>query len=225
MAIAVLFDGTDMPREMYDRVLAAGGRAVAEQAGRSIHVAYRSGTGFGVVDVWESEEALGQFAETVLLPTFAEVGLELPPPQVYPLHNTMGAHPGTRNVATVQAVYEAFGRGDIPFILEQLADDVDWESGGQDHGIPWLIPGRGVAHVASFFESLRAIDVKRFEPFSIVADGDRVIALINLEAVVLETGRTVSDLEVHVWTFRDDGKVTSLRHVVDTIAHRAGLER
>ena len=93
------------------------------------------------------------------------------------------------------------------------------ESGGQDHGIPWLRPGRGVAHVVSFFEALPVIDVKRFEPFSIVADGDRVIALINLEAVVLETGRTVNDLEVHVWTFGADGKATSMRHVVDTIAH------
>ncbi len=31
------------------------------------------------------------------------------------------------NLGTTQAIYEAFGRGDIPFILDQLADDVAWE--------------------------------------------------------------------------------------------------
>ena len=29
-------------------------------------------------------------------------------------------------IETVQSVYEAFGRGDIDFILDQLTDDVDW---------------------------------------------------------------------------------------------------
>ena len=139
--------------------------------------------------------------------------------------NTMGPHPATRNVATVAAMYEAFGRGDIPAILAQLADDVDWEAGGTDHGIPWLRPGRGIDHVASFFGTLSAIDFKRFEPFSIVDDGNRVIALINLEAVVIDTGRSINDIEVHVWTFGDDGKVTAFRHMVDTIAHRAALEQ
>ena len=29
-----------------------------------------------------------------------------------------------KHLATVSALYEAFGRGDIPFLLEQLTDDV-----------------------------------------------------------------------------------------------------
>ena len=32
------------------------------------------------------------------------------------------------NLSTAQAIYEAFGPGDIPFILDLLADDVAWES-------------------------------------------------------------------------------------------------
>jgi uncharacterized protein len=42
------------------------------------------------------------------------------------------------NLKTVQAMYEAFGRGDVPSILERLDDDVVWEEGGLDHGVPWL---------------------------------------------------------------------------------------
>lgn len=30
-------------------------------------------------------------------------------------------------IETVQQIYAAFGRGDVPFILSQLADDVEWE--------------------------------------------------------------------------------------------------
>jgi ketosteroid isomerase-like protein len=31
------------------------------------------------------------------------------------------------NIATVQEIYAAFGRGDIPAILDRLAEDIDWE--------------------------------------------------------------------------------------------------
>lgn len=33
------------------------------------------------------------------------------------------------NKQIVQTIYAAFGRGDIPAILEQLDDNVDWEYG------------------------------------------------------------------------------------------------
>ena len=40
------------------------------------------------------------------------------------------------NVGTVAAIYEAFGRGDLPAILDQLADDVQWEQGIRETAIP-----------------------------------------------------------------------------------------
>ena len=33
-----------------------------------------------------------------------------------------------QNMKTVQGIYEAFGRGDVEHILDQLTDDVDWAS-------------------------------------------------------------------------------------------------
>ena len=33
-----------------------------------------------------------------------------------------------QNVATIKGVYEAFGRGDVDWILERCTDDVDWAS-------------------------------------------------------------------------------------------------
>ena len=34
----------------------------------------------------------------------------------------------SQNLTTVTAIYEAFGKGDIPTILEHMAPDVQWES-------------------------------------------------------------------------------------------------
>ena len=34
--------------------------------------------------------------------------------------------PTTDNGRTVAAMYEAFGRGDVPFVMSKLADKVEW---------------------------------------------------------------------------------------------------
>jgi ketosteroid isomerase-like protein len=40
------------------------------------------------------------------------------------------------NVRTIAAIYEALGRGDVPAILERMADDVEWEPGIRETTIP-----------------------------------------------------------------------------------------
>lgn len=122
----------------------------------------------------------------------------------------------TANLAAVKSIYDAFGRGDIPAILAYMADDVDWEHDAIDHGVPWLKPGRGRPHVADFFLSLAGYEIHRFEPNGFFAGGDRVVATIAVEAAVRATGRPIKDLEVHLWTFGPDGKVSRFRHVLDT---------
>jgi ketosteroid isomerase-like protein len=32
------------------------------------------------------------------------------------------------NTDLIRSLYEAFGRGDIPYVLAQLADDVEWDA-------------------------------------------------------------------------------------------------
>ena len=43
-----------------------------------------------------------------------------------------------QHAKTVEAIYAAFGRGDIPGILAALREDVEWEDDAVDQGIPWL---------------------------------------------------------------------------------------
>ena len=47
------------------------------------------------------------------------------------------------NVKTVQSIYEAFGRGDLPAILDAVTDDVDWAS---DAGVAPRCHGGARAH-------------------------------------------------------------------------------
>lgn len=124
------------------------------------------------------------------------------------------------HVPKVQAIYAAFARGDIPALLEQLSDDVEWEHDSVDHGVPWLKPGRGKPHVASSFATTgQAFDVKSFEVLNLLAGGDQVVAICRIDAAIRATGKPLRDYEAHVWTFGAAGKVTRFRHVVDTHQH------
>lgn len=123
------------------------------------------------------------------------------------------------NVETVQALYQAFGSGDIPAILERIHDNVVWEDGGRDIGVPWLRPGTGRDHVASFFESLGALEFHGFEPLNFLHGGDQVAVPVKIDATVKSTGKRIAETEIHLWTFSDDGKVSRFRHHLDTAMH------
>jgi ketosteroid isomerase-like protein len=128
------------------------------------------------------------------------------------------------NQQTVREIYAAFGRGDIPAILDRLAPDVRWDhwpdgSGGQRHGVPWLEQRTGPEEVGGFFETLAALEFHRFEPTALIGEGDRVAALIDVEVTVRATGERFRDAEVHLWTFDGGGAVCDFRHVVDTAKH------
>jgi hypothetical protein len=127
-------------------------------------------------------------------------------------------------IETVQEIYAAFGRGDIPRILSLVSDDVEWEYGVNSTDVPWLQPRRGRAGAAAFFQSLAGFDIQRFGVDNLCEAGKTVIALVHLEAVVRATGRRViEEDEVHIWHFDDAGTIVRFRHRVDTHQHWAAF--
>ena len=123
---------------------------------------------------------------------------------------------------TVEKIYEAFGRGDIPAILNQLAGDVEWEYAYREapNPVPWLQPRNGRNAAGLFFESLGAVEFHGFTPTAILENGKIVVALINIEFTVKKTGKRVVETdEAHVWHFNDAGKVARFRHCADTFQH------
>ena len=87
MAILFVHDASNDDIGVYDTViqqLEAAGQG--QPTGRLSHVAARKGTGYLVVDVWESQVALDRFAQT-LLPLLEQVGSTPFQPHIYPVHN------------------------------------------------------------------------------------------------------------------------------------------
>lgn len=120
-------------------------------------------------------------------------------------------------IERVQSLYAAFGRGDVPAILAELADDVQWEYNAFPNPVPWLQPLQGRANVARFFEALGAIELTQFEPRHFFGQGNLVVDLIDVAYTVKATGKKAVEPEtVHIWHFNPDGKVARFRHRADT---------
>lgn len=143
-----------------------------------------------------------------------------------------GANP---NADTVAAIYGAFGRGDVPFILEQLAEDVAWEAWASnssvDAGVPWMRPRTGRAGVAEFFGAVAAMEIVDVQVLHLLDGGDKVAVEFVIEANLPDLGTQYRDEELHLWTFGPDGRVTAMRHYTDTAKHinafagAAGVDR
>ena len=84
MAIVVLFEFPNDAVEKYDEALRMA-PDLLDQPARPYHVCYETNGGWGVVDVWESEEAFAKFGE-VLGPVMQKIGLQAEP-QIRHVHN------------------------------------------------------------------------------------------------------------------------------------------
>ena len=121
-------------------------------------------------------------------------------------------------VQTIQGVCDAFGRGDVEWILEQVTDDVDWASCPEDTIAPWHGTYRGKAEVPNFFKELgTAADVTEFTLLSLASNETDVMGVIRFGMTIHATGKSdAMDLH-HWWRFRD-GRICFYRGTEDTAA-------
>jgi ketosteroid isomerase-like protein len=124
------------------------------------------------------------------------------------------------NLTSVQEIYAAFGRGDVPAILARLAPDVVFDP-DFDGTAPWLSRREGRDGVTQFFADLAALDISAFEPRNFMVAGNQVAVTIRIGATVKATGEALPEDEMHLWTFGPDGLATEMRHYVDTAKHAA----
>ena len=127
----------------------------------------------------------------------------------------------SKQIETVQGIYAAFGRGDVPAILATLSEDVAWEYAPQSTDVPWLQRRTGRADVAGFFATLaKEADFKRFEVKGIAEGASLVIAIVDVDLIVRRTGREIREVdEPHVWHFDASGRIIRFRHAADTHMH------
>lgn len=126
------------------------------------------------------------------------------------------------NLAIVQDIYAAFGRGDIAAIVNQLTPDVHWRI-----NYPARVPYAGEAHgpdaVARWFGTFaQAAEVTAFTPESFTAMGAHVIVMGRESARARATGRGWNTPWAHVWTLRD-GRVCGFEDYADSEAIAAAF--
>ena len=120
------------------------------------------------------------------------------------------------NIAHVQSLYAAFGRGDIATIIAGASPDIDWESVGRQTDFPALGPRKGVKEVEDFFRLVAENeDFSDFSPREFYAADDKVFVLGSYRLKIKKTGKPVASEWVHVFTFKN-GKVTRFREHTDT---------
>src|SRR5262245_20109294 len=127
-------------------------------------------------------------------------------------------------LAQVQKIYAAFGRGDVPAIIDLMADEVQWEAwsdnSAQRAGVPWMTARSGKAGVAEFFQLIGRFTIHEFQVLSIMGNDHQVAAEFVIDATP-PGGRRYRDEEMHLLTFDATGKVTRFRHYTDTAKHIA----
>jgi uncharacterized protein len=120
------------------------------------------------------------------------------------------------NIALVQSMYAAYGRGEIDNVVAEMTRDVEWHSGGiqQDHAL--FGPREGHDNVRDFFrQTFETFEFSEFAPREFYADKDKVFVLGNYAMTARRTGRQFASDFVHIFTLRD-GRVSKFREMTDT---------
>lgn len=125
------------------------------------------------------------------------------------------------NKETIEAIYNAFGQGNIPFILDTVSDEFMWT----DPSDPAIIPQGGTfigkSGFLGFFEKLGdKIDTTHFEVENYLAEGNTVVASGKHGVRVKTSGQEYTNNWIMIWDF-ENGKPVKGRSVFDTHQYEA----
>ncbi|MBL7781308.1 MAG: nuclear transport factor 2 family protein [Saprospiraceae bacterium] len=118
------------------------------------------------------------------------------------------------NTGTVIALYEKFGKGDVPGILAMCSDDVVFNIEDRvfdDHARFF----KGKAQVGQFFQELGGkFQYSKFQPVRFIADGDDVVILVDVEYKHIPTGKMYTSSYTHRFKLKN-GQVVFFRGIDD----------
>lgn len=126
------------------------------------------------------------------------------------------------NVQQVQDVFQRFGRGDVPAIMEMLADDVIIDFYGPSV-VPYAGHWAGKDKARRFFETVLAnVEIHQFDPLEFIAERDKVVVFGHLRLTAKPTGGSIESDFVHVITVKD-GKWTHFRDFMNSVVATAAF--
>jgi hypothetical protein len=121
-------------------------------------------------------------------------------------------------IAQVEALYAAFGRGDVATFIAGLTNDVDWVVVGPPGAFPTFGVRKGAREVEKFFGVLiDNEDISEFVPTEFHASEDKVFVIGRLTSMIKKTGRKYSSDWLHVFTLKG-GKVSAFKEFYDSAA-------
>lgn len=126
------------------------------------------------------------------------------------------------NLTSVQGVYDAFAKGDIPAVLGFLSADIEWtEAEGFPYGGTYIGPDavlKGVfMRLGTEWDGFAAV------PDEFIDGGDTVVALGKYSGKYKATGKTFQANFAHVWKVRE-GKAVRFVQYVDTLIVQRALQ-
>ena len=128
------------------------------------------------------------------------------------------------NLETVQELYAAFGRGDLPAMFVLLDPNIQWDYSGPSE-IPWAGSFRGHDGVEKFLAAITAnVEIERFESHSFIAQGENVVVLGFERVRVKRTGRVFETHWSHAYTL-SGGKIATFREYTDTAATEVAFQK
>ena len=126
------------------------------------------------------------------------------------------------NLTSVQGVYDAFAKGDIPAVLGFLSPDIEWtEAEGFPYGGTYIGPNdvlEGVfMRLGTEWEGFAAV------PVEFIDGGDTVVVLGKYSGTYKATGKSFQANFAHVWKVRE-GKAVRFVQYVDTLIVQRALQ-
>jgi uncharacterized protein len=129
---------------------------------------------------------------------------------------------GSQALVTIQSLYEAFAKGDVPTVLGSLAADIAWTEaegfpyGGTYHGPTAVLDGVFM-RLATEWDGYAAV------PTEFIDGGDTVVALGTYSGRYKATGKSFSAQFAHVWKLRD-GQAYRFTQYADTLKVHEALQ-
>lgn len=123
-----------------------------------------------------------------------------------------------KNIQVVQQIYSAFGRGDVPGIMEHISEELrHFGVVSEQKLVPWHVQATKKKDVPLFFQAIaETADFTRFEPRDYAAGGDHVYCTVSFDLTFKKNGKKVThDNVVHHFTLKN-GKVVEWRGTEDT---------
>ncbi len=126
------------------------------------------------------------------------------------------------NLNSVQGVYDAFAKGDIPAVLGFLSPDIEWtEAEGFPYGGTYIGPSAVLEGV--FMRLGTEWDGFAAVPDEFIDGGDAVVALGKYSGTYKATGKGIRANFAHVWKVRE-GKAIRFVQYVDTLIVQRALQ-